>query len=153
MITWPHSRKTFVITMAAEDVVNSLRPVTVPREAGINGKIMFTGWVQNDRFQIMRYATRINPFQPVAHGRLESPSRGCILVLQYHLLPITRWLLVAGAFLALLLTATVSFQARQPAAAGAIAGTTLLIGLVALLNFRLHRQDLETHILRVLQEH
>ncbi|MCE2934700.1 MAG: hypothetical protein ACK5V5_13130 [Cyclobacteriaceae bacterium] len=152
MITWPQSRKTFVIAMAAEDVVNSLRPVTVPREAGINGKIIFTGWVQNDRFQIMRYATRINPFQPVAHGRLESPSRGCILVLQYHLLPITRWLLIAGAFVAVL-TATVIYQAGQPAAAGAIAGTTLVVGLVAWLNFRLHRQDLETHILRVLQEH
>jgi hypothetical protein len=152
MINWPHAHKTFVITLSAEEVAGRLAPVTVPRPAGMGGKIIFTGWVRTSRFRIMRYATRVNPFQPVVLGQLESTSRGCILVLQYQLLPVTQLLLIFGGCLATLLAVTTSFQLKEPLIALAIAGGAVLVAVIAWLNFRLHRQDLELHLLRVLQE-
>lgn len=148
---WPTSQNTLVLTLSAEEIVARLRARTVPRDSPGRSPVFFSGWVSSDRFRLMRFATRVNPFQAVAHGRLESPSSGCILLLEFHWLPVTRLLLITGSLLAILLSVMYAYQSSRPVYIIVALTIIILIAAVGWLNFRIHQKDLLEHILAVLR--
>jgi hypothetical protein len=111
---------------------------------------LLTGWVKDDRFQLIIRQRRTNGFVPVVEGTIAPTSNGCVIFLRYRLMPFTRLYLLLWTVIALV---SGGFMA--------IYSTNILIGLgtlaiiavihaVAWANFRIHMRPLHDIIFKVL---
>src|SRR5688572_13595010 len=116
---------------------------------GRSSKIL-AGWIKDDRFQLLIRQRRPNSFMPVAEGKIDPTSTGCLIFIRYRLMPITRmylslWTVIAfisGIFLAIYYTNILLGLASL--------GIIALIHGIAWANFKIHLKPLHDIIFKVL---
>jgi hypothetical protein len=109
------------------------------------------GRVGEDHFQLTLRARRPNGFVPIATGKIEKTSSGCLIFLTYTLMPSTRFYLLFCGLIILLSGALAAFYYRNVLLGlGAIASVAI-INLIAWANFKLHRKPLHNLLLDVLE--
>lgn len=148
----PQKTKTLVLALPFDVVVYLLEKATTPLEDAPQQYTSLMGWVKGDHFQITSRARRPNAFVPIATGRIEPTSTGCIVFLDYRLLPPTRFYLVfwsvvillSGTILAVYYSNFLLWLASV-AILGFINGT-------AWANFKLHWKPLHNTLVRALEE-
>jgi hypothetical protein len=147
----PSFRETIVLPRSGKEIRERLAAVTsntVIQEPG--DQPWFTGWVLEDRMRLALRANRPGPYAPVAQGKLEETSGGCILFMRFSLLPNMEWML--RFWYAVLLVGGLSFTyvTRQPMAAIAGLMIAVFIYLVVRSNFYLHLKPLRDAIRRAI---
>lgn len=111
---------------------------------------LLTGWVKDDRFQLIIRQRRINSFVPVAEGTIAPTSNGCVIFLRYRLMPFTRLYLLLWSVIALV---SGGFLAIYSSNILVGFGTLAIIGVihaVAWANFRIHMKPLHDIIFKIL---
>lgn len=147
----PHQSETLVVVHPWDVVLQRLDDATAPEiiEKGEAASAL-TGWIKDDRFQLMLRQRRPNAFAPIVEGRIDPTSAGCIIFLRYKLMPVTRMYLVLWTAIVLIsgLFLLIRYQAFG-LCLGALAIVILLHG-VAWANFRLHQKPLHDIIFKIL---
>jgi hypothetical protein len=85
----PAIRETIVLPLAAEIVFERLSAST-SNQIPISKGILFSGWVRLDRFRISLRQRRPSNYAPIVVGIIEPTSNGCILFVDYKLVPSMR---------------------------------------------------------------
>lgn len=147
----PYQSETLVVVHPWDVVLQRLEDATSP-EILKDGKTpgQFTGWIKDDRFQLMLRQRRQNTFVPIVDGRIDPTSAGCIIFLRYKLMPITRMYLVVWTFIVL---GSGVFLLIQYNAIGLSLGALCIVVFlhsVAWANFKLHQKPLHDVIFKVL---
>jgi hypothetical protein len=147
----PHQSETLVVVHPWDAVLQRLEDATAP-EILKDGKApgQFTGWIKDDRFQLMLRQRRPNAFAPIIEGRIDPTSGGCIIFLRYKLMPVTRMYLVVWTFIVL---GSGVFLLIQYNAIGISLGALCIVVFlhsVEWANFKLHQKPLHDVIFKVL---
>ena len=109
------------------------------------------GRISEDHFQVTLRARRPNGFVPVATGKIERTSNGCLIFLNYTLMPSTRFYLLFCSLIILLMGALTAFYSKNIWLCFLAIMSVLLIHLIAWANFKLHRKPLHDMLLQVLE--
>ena len=112
---------------------------------------VLTGWVKEDRFQLMLRQRRPNAFMPIVEGRIDPTSTGCLLFLDYKLMPMTRMYLILWSIIVVISGVLLSFYYRNLLVGLASAGIIALINAIAWANFKIHRKPLHEVIFKLLE--
>ncbi len=148
----PNYMETLVIPRPAEEVLQRLATST-SNQAFLQPHepiLLFNGWVHEDRFRISVRSRRVNHFLPLAIGRLENSSTGCILLIRYSLLPTTRLLLKLWTILIVLGTVMGWFQSKSLYVPLIATSLLLLIYYITWSNFNIHLKPLRKSLHRLL---
>ncbi len=147
----PSFRETLVLPRKAKDtserllVSTSNKPFLQPDES----ELLFSGWVNPDRFRIALRLRRQNHFIPLAMGKIDATTSGCLITLHYRLFPVTRLLLQAWSVLLVAGGVIALYPFQNYLASLAAAATLILIHIVARSNFRIQLQLTREAIHRV----
>jgi hypothetical protein len=146
----PHSTETLIVVHDWDVVIDRLSDVTVSQVAErISGKPL-AGWVKDDKFQLMIRQRRPNGFMPIVEGRIDPISNGCLIFLQYRLMPMTRMYLVLWTTIAFLSGIFFTYYYNNLLAfVAAIAIIGLMHG-IAWANFKIHHKPLHDMIFKIL---
>jgi len=107
----PSHDETLVLPFSAEEVFNRFSRVTSNDIASVRDKtILFSGWVKEDRFRISLKINRPNNYIPLAKGKIESTSSGCIIFIDYQLFPTTKLFVTFWLLLTCLFAIAIGFQ-------------------------------------------
>ena len=147
----PQKTKTLVVPLTAHEVLFRLDEATNPPSSSPNKFTPLMGRIGEDRFQLALRARRPNGFVPIATGRIERTSNGCLIFLTYALMPSTRFYLLFGSLVILLLGALTAFYSKNIFLCFASIASVALIHLIAWANFKLHRKPLHNVLLEVLE--
>lgn len=79
---FPSVAETLVLPMDSVEVTNRVRLAIINRS--------LRGTIDGNTFSIAPQQLRPHPFAPIVKGVIESSSRGCVVFLQYQLLPSVR---------------------------------------------------------------
>jgi len=145
----PAYHETLVLPLSVAEVFERLAAATsnqIERER----RIIFNGWVKEDRFRISIRQRRPSNYIPVVTGQVEFTSRGCIIFTDYKLLPAVKLFLTFWSLLILLGSLFVGFQYANFAYTLAGMGILAVIHLIVWSNFKLQLQPTRELILEVL---
>jgi len=109
------------------------------------------GWVKDRHFQVALRARRPNGFSPVATGRIENTSSGCLVFLDYQLMPSTRFYLSLWSLIALLSGIITAFHYKNLLLCLAALGILAFINGTAWANFHLHLKVLHNTLLKAME--
>ena len=109
------------------------------------------GRVGEDHFQLALRARRLNGFVPIATGKIEKTSSGCLIFLTYTLMPSTRFYLLFCSLIIMLCGALAAFVYKDVFLCLVATGAVVLIHVIAWANFKLHRKPLHNQLLEVLE--
>jgi hypothetical protein len=90
---FPQKSITLVLPIPLKDVVMRLEKVAIRPQDVPQQYTPLMGWVKGEDFQVALSSRRPNGFAPVATGRIDQTSTGCLIFLNYRLLPSTRFYL------------------------------------------------------------
>jgi len=147
----PQKNETLIVAHDWDVVLERLSEVTTGQinyEGTVPKKL--AGWIKDDRFQLLIRQRRPNSFAPVVEGKIDPTSTGCLIFLQYRLMPMTRmylvlWTIIAsisGIFLAI-------YYANFMLGLASICTIALIHG-IAWGNFNIHLKPLHDVIFKVL---
>lgn len=147
----PQTSETLIVPHAWDVVLQRLMDVTTSRiaEAGSSPKIL-AGWVKDDRFQLIIRQRRPNSFMPMVEGRIDPTSTGCLIFLQYKLMPITRMYLILWTIIAFVSGIFLAIYYHNFLLSLASIGIIAIIHGIAWGNFKIHYRPLHDVIFRVL---
>ena len=151
MTLLPEESETMVVSHSWDEVLLRINQIISPQviEPGSQPSLL-TGWLKDDRFQLIVRQRRINSFVPVAGGTIAPTSNGCVIFLRYRLMPFTRLYLLLWSVIALI---SGGFLAVYSSNILVGLGTLAIIGVihaVAWANFRIHMKPLHDIIFKVL---
>lgn len=147
----PRKSKTLVLALTAEDVEDRVRNITAPNGDRSSPPVPLMGWVKELDFQVTFKARRTNAFVPVAIGRIEPTSTGCILFLEYKLMPSTRSYLNFWNIISVVSGVCTAIFVRDFLLSLSFLGIIFLINGTAWANFRLHQKPLDDALLMALE--
>jgi len=147
----PKKTKTLVVPLTAHEVLFRLDKATNPPTKHPNKFTPLMGLIGEDRFQLALRARRPNGFVPIATGKIEKTSNGCLIFLTYTLMPSTRFYLVFCSLIILLLGALTAFYSKNILLCLVALASVAIIHLIAWANFKLHRKPLHNMLLEVLE--
>ena len=147
----PKKNETLVVSHDWDVVLERLGEVTTEPAAYERPvpKIL-AGWIKDDRFQLLIRQRRPNSFMPVVEGKIDPTSTGCLIFLQYRLMPITRMYLVLWTIIAFISGIFLALYYKNFLVGLASLGFIALIHLIAWANFKIHVKPLHDIIFRVL---
>ena len=108
------------------------------------------GWIKEDRFQLIICQRRPNSFAPVVEGKIDPTSTGCLIFLEYRLMPMTRMYLVLWTIIALISGIVLAIYYANFILGLAALGIIALIHAIAWGNFNIHWKPLHDVIFKVL---
>lgn len=155
MTLLPNHHETFVLTQTQETVVFKIQNTTTSKILLQNQqgtKYRFTGWIKDDRFRISLKIDRPNNYIPLAIGRIDSTSSGCLVFVNYTLFPITKMFLVFWSLFIVIAGIVASYQ-YQSVLYGAV--SFLLLGIIHWItrsNFKIHLKIMRKVLLEILTE-
>jgi hypothetical protein len=147
----PQKTKTLVLPLTSHEVLFRLDVATNPPGKSPHKFTPLMGRVGEDRFQLALRARRPNGFVPIATGKIEKTSSGCLIFLTYTLMPSTRFYLLFFSLITLLCGAFAAFAYKNVLLCFAAAGVIGVIHVIAWANFKLHRKPLHNQLLEVLE--
>jgi len=147
----PQERETLVVIHDWDVVLQRLVEACSPQliEGGKTPTAL-TGWVKEDRFQLMLRQRRPNSFTPMAEGRIDPTSTGCLIFLDYKLMPATRMYLILWGVIVFVSGVFVAIYYNDVLLWLASIGIVGLINGIAWANFKLHLKPLHEVIFRLL---
>jgi hypothetical protein len=152
VIEWlPHESETLIVGHDWDVVLQRLGNASSPEiiEQGRTPTAL-TGWIKDDRFQLMLRQRRPNSFTPVMEGKIDPTSSGCIIFLHYKLMPVTRMYLILWTCIVLLSVLILLFYYRDINWGLGALGIIVLIHGIAWANFKLHKKPLHDLVFKVL---
>lgn len=148
----PQETETLIVSHDWDVVLQRLENAsTFDALAGGKGLAPLTGWVKEDRFQLMLRQRRPNGFMPMVEGRIDPTSTGCLLFLNYKLMPMTRMYLVLWISIVFISGILLSVYYDNIFIGLAAAGIIAFMNLIAWANFKIHRKPLHEVIFRLLE--
>jgi hypothetical protein len=152
VIAWlPHESETLIVGHDWDVVLQRLAAASSPEIIQLGRTPSpLTGWIKDDRFQLMVRQRRPNSFTPVIEGKIDPTSSGCIIFLSYKLMPVTRMYLTLWTAIVLLSAAILLFHYRDLTLGLGALAMLLLIHVIAWANFKLHKRPLHDLIFKVL---
>jgi hypothetical protein len=147
----PQKSKTLVLPLTAHEVLFRLDAATNPPSKSPQKFTPLMGQIGDDRFQVALRARRPNGFVPVATGKIERTSTGCLIFLTYTLMPSTRFYLLFWSVVILLSGLAAAFFYRNILFCLVAIASIALINGIAWANFKLHRKPLHNLLLEVLE--
>jgi hypothetical protein len=129
---FPTLSETIVLSITAEEVVERIG-------TGIEAQQLF-GSAQRDEFQLTAKTLRPTQFQPLMKGAIEESSRGCIILLTYHLLLSTRLYLSFWGVIVMLASIAIGWNTRSLIYTGVGPVLILIIGLIVRSNLKLQSE-------------
>jgi hypothetical protein len=146
---FPNHSETLVTTQTADQV---LARIAIEFEKPFGGKYgtSLAGWVEGPDFQLTIQSRRQHLFMPRLEGRVETTSKGCIILLRYALFPGTRLLLIFWTVVLPVASAFVSHQQNNLWIFGGAMLSLLLIYVIGWGNFRLHVKTTQSIVHAVL---
>jgi hypothetical protein len=148
----PQETETLIITHDWDVVLQRLENASTFNAPGrSNSPPVLAGWVKDDRFQLMLRQRRPNGFMPMVQGRIDPTSTGCLLFMDYRLMPMTRMYLVLWSIIVLTSGVLLSFYYDNILVGVAAVGIIACMNAVAWANFKIHRKPLREAILHVLE--
>ena len=148
---FPQRSKTLVLAHSQVDVVRRLVKVARIEEDAPQRYKPLMGWVKEDHFQVSLRARRPNGFSPVATGRIEGTSTGCLVFLNYQLMPSTRFYLAFWSLIAVLWGLIMVFHYKSLLLGLASIGILAFINGTAWANFQLHLKVLHNTLLKAME--
>ena len=147
----PQKKETLIVPHDWDVVLQRLLEVTTDEVnyAGRTPKIL-AGWIKDDRFQLLIRQRRMNSFMPVVEGKIDPTSTGCLIFLQYRLMPATRMYLILWTIITLASGIFLGFYYLNMLPGLASIGIIALIHAIAWANFRIHWRPLHDIIFEVL---
>ncbi len=147
----PEVSETLVIALEWDEVLRRLAEVTANRMADVGRPTkVLAGWVKDDRFQLIIRQRRPNSFAPMAEGKMDPTSTGCLIFLRYRLLPMTRVYLVLWTIIAVISGVVLTIYLNNIFISLASLGIIALIHGIAWANFQIHQKPLREIIFKVL---
>ena len=147
----PQKTNTLVVPLTSDEVLIRLDEATNPPTTNPNKFTPLMGRIDEDRFQLALRARRPNGFVPIATGKIEKTSNGCLIFLTYTLMPSTRFYLLFCSLVILLVGALTAFYSKDILLCVLALASVVLIHLIAWANFKLHRKPLHNMLLEVLE--
>jgi hypothetical protein len=147
----PQKTKTLVLPLTAHEVLFRLDVATNPPDNSPHKFTPLMGRIGEDRFQLALRARRPNGFVPIATGKIEKTSSGCLIFLTYTLMPSTRFYLQFCSLVILISGAVAAFYYKDVLLSLAAIASVAIINLIAWANFKLHRKPLHNLLLEVLE--
>jgi hypothetical protein len=147
----PQKTKTLVLPLTAHEVLFRLDVATNPPGKSPHRFTPLMGRIGEDRFQLALRARRPNGFVPIATGKIENTSNGCLVFLTYTLMPSTRFYLLSCSLIIILCGAFAAFLYKNILLCLAATGAVGIIHAIAWANFKLHRKPLHNQLLEVLE--
>ena len=148
---FPQKSKTLVLAHSHDDVVRRLAKVALIEEGAPQRYRPLMGWVKDDHFQVALRARRPNGFSPIATGRIEGTSTGCLIFLNYQLLPSTRFYLAFWSLITVLSGVVAAIHYKNLLLGLASAGILTFINGTAWANFQLHLKVLHNTLLKAME--
>lgn len=141
-----------VVSHDWEEVLLRINQIISPQviEPGSQPSLL-TGWLKDDRFQLIIRQRRINSFVPVAEGTIAPTSNGCVIFLRYRLMPFTRLYLLLWSVIALISGGFLAIYSSNILVGLATVAIIGVIHAVAWANFRIHMKPLHDIIFKVLE--
>lgn len=151
MTLLPEESETMVVAHDWDEVLLRINQVISPQviEPGIQPNLL-TGWVKDDRFQLIIRQRRLNSFMPVAEGTIAPTSNGCVIFLRYRLMPFTRLYLLLWTVIALVSGGFLAVYSSNMLIGLATLAIIGIIHAVAWANFKIHMRPLHDIIFKVL---
>lgn len=147
----PQKTKTLVLPLTAHEVLFRLDVATNPPSKSPHKFTPLMGRVGEDRFQLALRARRPNGFVPIATGKIEKTSNGCLIFLTYTLMPSTRFYLMFCSLIIILCGGFAAFLYKNILPCLLAAAAVGIIHMIAWANFKLHRKPLHNQLLEVLE--
>lgn len=147
----PQASETLIVAHEWDVVLQRLTEVTSPpvlRRGDAPG--VLAGWLKDDRFQLAIRQRRPNSFMPIVDGKIDPTSSGCLIFLDYKLMPITRMYLLLWTGIALISGIFLSIHYKNIMVGLISLGIIALIHGIAWANFRIHQRPLHDIIFKVL---
>lgn len=149
---FPQKSKTLVSALSQEGVVLriSMLASIQPDAPQLYRPLM--GWIKEDHFRVALRARRPNAFSPVATGRIESTSNGCLIFLDFRLTPSTQFYLGFWSIIALLSGIITAVHFKNLSLCLASFGILAFINGTAWANFHLHVKALHNTLLKAMEQ-
>ncbi len=148
---FPNATRTLVLALSREEVAIRMEMLSVVRPDAPHLHRPLTGVVKEGYFQVTVRAKRLNGFAPVVAGKMEETSAGCLIFLEYSLLPSTRFYLTFWTLIIVLSGAAAAFHYGDLRVGLASLGILVLIHGIAWANFNLHFKALHDTLLKALE--
>ena len=113
MTLLPRYYETFVLVRYPDEVIGAISKVTTGRlllQNKTSEEFLFSGWAQKYKFRIALKVNRPNSFLPLAIGKAEKTSSGCLLFVTYQLFPSMRMFLIFWSLLLLIIGLVAAHQ-------------------------------------------
>jgi hypothetical protein len=148
----PQERETLIVAHGWDVVLKRLEMASTSQIVeGGNSQLVLAGWVKDDRFQLMLRQRRPNSFMPIVDGRIDPTSTGCLIFLDYKLMPVTRMYLILWSIIVFISGLFVSIYYYNFLLWLASAGIIGFINGIAWANFKLHRRPLHDVLFKLLE--
>ena len=147
----PNANETLIVVHDWDEVLQRLGKITTSeRLSKQQPEKILAGWIKDDRFQLLIRQRRPNSFMPMVEGRIDPTSTGCLIFLQYRLMPVTRMYLVLWTIIASVSGIFLAIYYNNVLLTPAAIGIIFLVYIIAWGNFRLHQKPLHDVIFNVL---
>lgn len=147
----PQASETLVVVHDWDVVLQRLSDITTSQLGdGRHSPKVLAGWIKEDRFQLIIRQRRLNSFMPMVEGKIDPTSTGCLIFLQYKLMPMTRMYLVLWSAIALLSGAFLAVYYKNFLISIGAVGVIALIYAIAWANFKIHYKPLHEIIFKAL---
>jgi hypothetical protein len=144
----PAYRETIVLPIAAPVVFERLA-LSTSNKVPESNEIIFHGWVKPDRFRLSLRQRRPSNYAPIISGQIETTSNGCILFIDYKLMPSMRVFIMFWTLLIILGSLFSGFQFKNVAyTMSGLAIIAFIYGIVWS-NFNLQRKPSHEALLRL----
>lgn len=152
MTLLPEESETLIVAHDWNEVLHRLNAVTSPQilKPGARPTIL-SGWIKDDRFQLIVRQRRLNSFMPVAEGTIDPTANGCLIFLRYRLMPFTRVYLMLWTVIALASGISLTIHYNNVFVGLASIAIIALMHGVAWANFKMHMRPLHDIIFKVLE--
>lgn len=140
-----------MLAIAFDDVIYRLEKATIPPSDTPKKYTTLMGWVKDDHFQVTLRERRPNGFVPVAIGKIDPTSTGCLIFLVYRLMPSTRLYLGFWSLVIFLSGVILGIYYKNFLLWAASMAILIFINGTAWANFKLHRKPLHNALLKALE--
>lgn len=151
MTLLPEERETLVVSHDWDEVMLRINQIVSPEIVSSGAQPgPLTGWIKDDRFQLIIRQRRINSFVPMAEGTIAPTSNGCVIFLRYRLMPFTRLYLLLWSIIALVSGGFLAIYTSNIVIGLITLALIAAIHAVAWANFRIHMRPLHDIIFKVM---
>jgi hypothetical protein len=148
----PEESKTIIVAHDWDEVLHRLNAITSPQVIQPGGQpTILSGWIKDDRFQLIVRQRRLNSFMPVAEGTIDPTNNGCLIFLRYRLMPFTRLYLMLWSIVALASGVCLTIYYHNIFVGLASLAIIALMHGVAWGNFKMHMRPLHDIIFKALE--